>query len=90
MQLGKTYILQHRFRNVRAKILEINQKWNVNDWEFEQTNEIKFNDIAQISIKTNQPLFYDPFLNNPKSGNAILIDETTCTTVGALMFLENE
>ena len=90
LQLGKTYILQHRFRNVRAKILEINQKWNVNDWEFEQTNEIKFNDIAQISIKTNQPLFYDPFLNNPKSGNAILIDETTCTTVGALMFLENE
>ena len=83
LQLGKTYILQHRFRNVRAKILEINQKWNVNDWEFEQTNEIKFNDIAQISIKTNQPLFYDPFLNNPKSGNAILIDETTCTTVGA-------
>lgn len=90
LQLGKTYILQHRFRNVRAKILEINQKWNVNDWEFEQTNEIKLNDIAQISIKTNQPLFYDPFLNNPKSGNAILIDETTCTTVGALMFLKSE
>jgi sulfate adenylyltransferase subunit 1 len=90
LQIGKTYTLQHRFRNVRAKVLQINQKWNVNDWEFAQTNEIKLNDIAQISIKTNQPLFYDSFLNNPKSGNAILIDETTCTTVGALMFLENE
>jgi sulfate adenylyltransferase subunit 1 len=87
LQIGKTYILQHRFRNVRAKVIEINQKWNINDWEFSQTNEIKLNDIAQISIKTNQPLFYDSFLNNPKSGNAILIDETTCTTVGALMFL---
>ena len=90
LQIGKTYTLQHRFRNVRAKVVEINQKWNINDWEFSQTNEIKLNDIAQISIKTNQPLFYDSFLNNPKSGNAILIDETTCTTVGALMFLENE
>ncbi|WP_310555927.1 GTP-binding protein [Flavobacterium sp.] len=90
LQIGKTYTLQHRFRNVRAKVLEINQKWNINDWEFSQTNEIKLNDIAQISIKTNQPLFYDSFLTNPKSGNAILIDETTCTTVGALMFLENK
>ncbi|MFM9989497.1 sulfate adenylyltransferase subunit 1 [Flavobacterium sp.] len=90
LQIGKTYTLQHRFRNVRAKVLEIKQKWNVNDWEFVQTNEIKLNDIAQISIKTNQPLFYDSFLNNSKSGNAILIDETTCSTVAALMFLENE
>ena len=61
LQIGKTYTLQHRFRNVRAKVLEIKQKWNVNDWEFVQTNEIKLNDIAQISIKTNQPLFYDSF-----------------------------
>lgn len=90
LQVGKTYTLQHRFRNVRAKVLEISQKWNVNDWEFAQTNEIKLNDIAQISIKTNQPLFYDSFLKNPKSGSAILIDETTCSTVGALMFLENK
>jgi sulfate adenylyltransferase subunit 1 len=90
LQIGKTYTLQHRFRNVRAKVVEINQKWNVNDWEFVQADEIKLNDIAQISIKTNQPLFYDPFIKNSKSGNAILIDETTCTTVAALMFLENE
>ena len=89
LQIGKTYTLQHRFRNVRAKVLEINKKWNVNDWEFVEANEIKLNDIAQISIKTNQPLFYDSFLNNSKSGNAILIDETTCATVAALMFLEN-
>lgn len=90
LQIGKTYTLQHRFRNVRAKILAIEQKWNVNNLEFEQANEIKLNDIAQVSIKINQPLFYDSFLTNSKSGNAILIDETSCSTVGALMFLENE
>ena len=90
LQIGKTYTLQHRFRNVRAKVLQINKKWNVNDWEFVQANEIKLNDIAQISIKTNQPLFYDSFLDNSKSGNAILIDETTCATVAALMFLQND
>jgi sulfate adenylyltransferase subunit 1 len=86
-QLGKTYLLQHRFKNVRVKIQSVDQKWNVNDWEFTKETEIGLNDIAQISLKTNQPLFYDAFGKNPKSGNAILIDETSYTTVGALMFL---
>ncbi|UOX34609.1 GTP-binding protein [Flavobacterium sediminilitoris] len=87
LQIGKTYILQHRFKNVRVKIQSINQKWNVNDWEFVSADEVKLNDIAQITIKTNQPLLYDSFTDNPKSGNAILIDETSFNTVGALMFL---
>ncbi|MCW1148142.1 sulfate adenylyltransferase subunit 1 [Flavobacterium lacisediminis] len=89
LQLGKTYLLQHRFKNVRVKIQSINQKWNINEWQFTPTEEIKLNDIAQITLKTNQPLFFDPFDKNAKSGNAILIDETTFNTVGALMFLEN-
>ncbi|WP_395060562.1 sulfate adenylyltransferase subunit 1 [Flavobacterium sp.] len=87
LQVGKTYLLQHRFKNVRVKIQEVNQKWNINDWEFTNETEIKLNDIAQISLRTNQPLFYDAFDKNPKSGNAILIDETSNNTVGALMFL---
>ncbi|WP_445456873.1 sulfate adenylyltransferase subunit 1 [Flavobacterium sp. HNIBRBA15423] len=87
MQLDKTYLLQHRFKTVRVKIQSINQKWNVNDWEFVPADEIKLNDIAQIKLKTNQPLFFDAFTHNPKSGNAILIDETSYNTVGALMFL---
>ncbi|WP_329805803.1 sulfate adenylyltransferase subunit 1 [Flavobacterium facile] len=87
LQVGKTYLLQHRFKNVRVKIQEVNQKWNINDWEFTNETEIKLNDIAQIRLRTNQPLFYDTFDKNPKSGNAILIDETSNNTVGALMFL---
>ena len=87
LQVGKTYLLQHRFKNVRVKIQEVNKKWNINDWEFTNETEVKLNDIAQISFKTNQPLFYDAFDKNPKSGNAILIDETSNNTVGALMFL---
>jgi len=86
-QLGKTYLLQHRFKNVRVKVQAVNQKWNINDWEFTKDTTIGLNDIAQISLKSNQPLFYDAFDKNPKSGNAILIDETSFNTVGALMFL---
>ncbi|TWP24229.1 GTP-binding protein [Apibacter muscae] len=87
LQTGKTYILQHRFKSVRVKIQSIDRKWEVNDWKFSDADEIKLNDIGQISLRTNQPIFYDSFKENPKSGNAILIDETTFNTVGALMFL---
>ncbi|QBZ97612.1 sulfate adenylyltransferase subunit 1 [Flavobacterium sangjuense] len=87
LHLNKTYLLQHRFRNVRVKVQQIEQKWNVNDWKFTQSDEIKLNDIAQITIKTSQPLFFDSFDENPKTGNAILIDETTYNTVGSLMFI---
>jgi sulfate adenylyltransferase subunit 1 len=89
LQLGKIYNLQHRFKNVRVKVETIHRKWNFNDWEFSKAHDIGLNDIAQISIRTNQPLFFDAFEKNSKTGNAILIDETNFNTVGALMFLEN-
>lgn len=87
LQIGKTYLLQHRFRTVRVKIQAISQKWDINEWQFSDSNEVKLNDIAQISLRTNQPLFFDAFNENSKNGNAILIDETNFNTVGALMFL---
>jgi sulfate adenylyltransferase subunit 1 len=87
LQIGKTYILQHRFKKVRVKIQSLDKKWNSNEWQFRDANDITLNDIGQISLKTNQPLFFDAFVDNSKSGNAILIDETTHNTVGALLFL---
>jgi sulfate adenylyltransferase subunit 1 len=87
LQIGKTYILQHRFKKVRVKIQSIDKKWDSNEWQFNEANEIKLNDIGQISLKSNQPLFFDAFEDNSKNGNAILIDETTHNTVGALLFL---
>ena len=87
LQVGKTYLLQHRFKNVRVKVQLINRKWNVNQWQFTDGDAVQLNDIAQVTLKTSQPLYYDTFEKNPKSGSAILIDETSFNTVGALMFL---
>jgi len=87
LQVGTTYLLQHRFKNVRVKVQEVNNKWNINQWQFTEGDSIQLNDIAQVTLKTNQPLFYDAFDKNSKSGNAVLIDETSYNTVGALMFL---
>ncbi|OWP84731.1 sulfate adenylyltransferase [Flavobacterium davisii] len=87
LQVDKTYLLQHRFKTVRVKVQQVNRKWNINEWQFTEGDTVKLNDIAQISLRTNQYLFIDSFTQNSKTGNAILIDETTYNTVGALMFL---
>ncbi|THF53271.1 GTP-binding protein [Flavobacterium supellecticarium] len=87
LQIGKTYLLQHRFKTVRVKIQAVDRKWDVNQWQFDQTHELGINDIGQIALRSSQPLFFDPFAENSRNGNAILIDETTFNTVGALMFL---
>ncbi|QES94260.1 GTP-binding protein [Empedobacter brevis] len=89
IQQGKTYVLQHRFHSVRAKIKRIVQQWDINNFEFITSDEIKLNDIGQVELKTNQPLFFDSFTENIKTGNAILIDETTKNTVAALMFIDD-
>ncbi len=88
LQQGKTYVLQHRFHSVRAKIKSIDKQWDINNWEFIPSDEIKLNDIGQVVLKTNQPLFFDSFKENIHTGNAILIDETTKNTVAALMFID--
>lgn len=90
LQVGKPYLLQHNSRTVRAKIQSTDQLWNVNDWEFQEVSSLKLNDIAQVSLRTNQPLFYDAFADNSETGSAILIDETSFDTVAALMFLKQE
>lgn len=87
LQIGKTYLLQHRFKTVRVKIQTVDRKWDVNQWEFDATSELKINDIGQISLRSSQPLFFDSFIANSRNGSAILIDETTFNTVGAVMFL---
>ncbi|HTN67965.1 MAG TPA: GTP-binding protein [Dysgonamonadaceae bacterium] len=83
----KTYLLQHRFSTVRVKIQSVEQKWDVNNWNFTGAEQIKQNDIAKVSLRTNNRLFYDSFEKNIRTGNAILIDETSYNTVAALMFL---
>ncbi len=84
--LNKTYLVQHQHKTVRAKIAEIGRKWDINNWTFEETTDIKLNDIAQIKLRLNNALFIDNFEENASNGKAILIDENTYNTVGALLF----
>ncbi|MBA3284772.1 MAG: sulfate adenylyltransferase, partial [Nitrosopumilus sp.] len=53
----------------------------------EQEKSIGMNDVARISIRTTQPLFYDSYRKNRNTGSIIFIDEATNETVGAGMII---
>ena len=83
---GNKYLLQQRSKLVKAIVKEIEYKIDVNTLnQTEGVESVKLNEIAKIRLKTAFPLVYDAFQSNPPMGSAILIDETSNATVGAVM-----
>jgi len=84
LQPGNKYLLQQNSRLVKAIVKEIDYKINVNTLIREQADgEIKLNEIVKVTLRTAQPLVYDSFTNNKTTGSAILVDETSNSTVAA-------
>ena len=48
---------------------------------------VNMNDIANISIKTSKPIFFDSYKKNNITGSMIFIDEGTNETVAAGMIV---
>ena len=88
LQAHGKYVVRQTTREVRCLIKEIRYKVNIETLhKIEQDFTIQMNDIARISIRTTQPLFYDPYKRNRQTGSLILIDEFTNDTVAAGMIL---
>ena len=85
LSINRTYLIMHTTRTSKAKITNINHKINIETLNHEEANELKTNDIANISFKLAQPLIVDDYNENRGTGAFIIIDETTFHTVGAGM-----
>ncbi|WP_333597556.1 sulfate adenylyltransferase subunit 1 [Chryseobacterium flavum] len=84
LQPGNKYLLQQNSRLIKAVVKEVDYKINVNTLIREQADgEIKLNEIVKVTLRTAQPLVYDSFTNNKTTGSAILVDETSNSTVAA-------
>ena len=49
-------------------------------------SKAELNEIVEVLLKTSVPLSYDAYQNIRENGSAILIDETSFVTVGAVLF----
>ena len=83
---GNKYLLQTNSRVVRSVVKEIQYQLDVNTLEKnESPAQAVLNDIIKVNIKTASPVAFDSYKELRQNGGAILIDETSCVTVGACM-----
>ena len=87
LQVGNKYLLQHNNRSVRTVIKNLAYKIDVNTLDhIEEVQQVKLNEIVRASIKTAAPIVFDSYKSIRSNGAAILIDETSNTTVAAVLF----
>lgn len=81
-------IVKHTTKECQAMVKDIQYKVDVNTLHrIEDIQEIGMNDIARVSIRTAQPIFFDSYSKNRQTGSIILIDPNTNETVGAGMII---
>ena len=84
--LGGKYTLKHTTREVRAIVKAVDYKLDISTLEQKtEDKSVSLNEIARLTLRTTQPLFFDPYKRNRATGSVILIDEATNETVGAGM-----
>lgn len=80
------YSLLHTTRSTKAQIVRLDYRLDVNTLHRDENAEaLSLNEIGRISIKTQQPLMFDPYRRNRVTGSFILVDEITGNTVAAGM-----
>ena len=86
LKQGNKYLLQINSRLVKSVVKEIQYKLDVNTLQKNESPEkAVLNDIIKVTIKTASPVAFDSYKDLRQNGGAILIDETSCVTVGACM-----
>jgi sulfate adenylyltransferase subunit 1 len=82
---GRSFLLKHNTRTVRASIAAIRHRIDVNTRAELDATSLQMNDIASVTIETTRPLHFDPYEQDRTMGSFILIDPIHNATVAAGM-----
>jgi sulfate adenylyltransferase subunit 1 len=87
LQPGNKYLLQHNSRLVRCVVRNVEYKLDVNTLRHLPADDgVKLNEVVKATIKTASPLVFDAYETLNENGGAVLIDETSNSTVAAVLF----
>ena len=88
LQSGNKYYIQHNSQLQRAIVKEIAYRIDVNTLEHQSVEgQVKLNEVVKAKLKTSSQLVYDSYEKLRANGSAILIDETSNSTVAAVLFI---
>ena len=79
---GRTYLAKIHNISTSIKIMNIKKIYDVNTLEFAAGNELKLNDVAEISVSFNKAVPFSTFKENKILGSLIIIDPINNQTIG--------
>lgn len=86
LRAGNKYLFQTNSRRVKSVVKEIAYKLDVNTLEkLGSPDSAGLNDVVKAKIRTAAPIAVDKYHLSKATGSAILIDETSHSTVGAIL-----
>ena len=85
MLQGRSYLMRTGTATVPASITALKHKIDVNTLEQRGGRTLALNEIAVCNLATSQPVAFDPYTENRRTGAFILIDRATNATAAAGM-----
>ena len=82
LETGRSYLLKHTTRTVRAFVDRLRYRINIDTLHRESADALESNEIGRVYLSTVVPLVFDPYDRNRGTGSFILIDEITRETAG--------
>ncbi len=81
---GRSYLLKHSTRTVRATAQTLHYRLDVNGLHRDETaTKLELNEVGRLTFRCTEPLLVDDYTTNRSTGSFIIIDPTTNGTVGA-------
>jgi sulfate adenylyltransferase subunit 1 len=88
MRSGARYWIRHTTKEARCIVKDVNYKIDINTLgKNYDDKQIGLNEIAEVTLRTTQPLFFDSYRKNRITGSLVLIDEGTNETICAGMII---
>jgi sulfate adenylyltransferase large subunit len=81
----RTYLLKHTSQTVKARVVAILHRVNMQSLDAEPAPGLELNSIGEVEIETTRPLFLDAYNAHRATGSFILIDPVSHATVAAGM-----
>lgn len=90
MDVSKAFYLKHTTNTTRAQVTWIHHRVEISTGGHIETEHLKLNEIALVTLTTHTPLFYDEYRHNRQTGAFILIDPVTNFTSAVGMIVGPE
>ncbi|HNE21107.1 MAG TPA: GTP-binding protein [Turneriella sp.] len=86
LKLNYAYYLQTGTRKVKAMVKSIESKLDIHSLKFAAADgSVGLNEIAEVTLKTAQPVVFDTYAQNWTTGAGVLVDAQTHMTACAVM-----